>query len=377
MTNYAVIKNGLVLDPSAGINGKHDLVIKDGKTTEIGLAGSIGQNIQSATCIDATDCLVVPGLIDIHTHVFQGATETGIQADLIGVDQGVTTVVDAGSAGANTFAKFVAEVVDKSSTRVLVWLNISSEGLCAGRTELKDLTKLEIGSTVDLIRQYPIIRGIKVRMSSSILGNSGLKPLEIAKKAAREARVPLLVHVGNGPPALGEILDLLDMGDIVTHAFHGKPGGIINDRGELIPQAERALKRGVRFDVGHGTESFSFRTMMRSKAAGVGLSTISTDLYLGNYHGPVCSLSLTLAKFLALGYTLEQVIAAATSEAAKTLGLSDKLGTLAKGRVADISILKLQQGEFDFIDSEKNHLVGQQLLQPIYAIRAGAVFRCK
>jgi len=377
VTSYAVIKNGLVIDPSAGINGKHDLVIKDGKISEIGLAGSIGQNIQSSTCIDATDCLVIPGLIDIHTHVFQGATETGIQADLIGVDQGVTTVVDAGSAGANTFAKFVAEVVEKSSTRVLAWLNISSEGLCAGRTELKDLTKLEIGPTVDLIRQYPIIRGIKVRMSSSILGNNGLEPLKIAKKAAREAKVPLLVHVGNGPPALGDILELLDRGDIVTHAFHGKPGGIVNEQGGLIHQAELALERGVRFDVGHGTASFSFQTMMRCKAAGVRLSTISTDLYLGNYHGPVCSLSLTLAKFLALGYTLEQVIAAATSEAAKALGLSDKLGTLAKGRVADISVLKLQQGEFDFIDSEKNHLVGQQLLQPIYAIRAGAVFRCK
>ena len=377
MNSSLMIQNGTVIDPVSGIFGKYDIAVAGGTIVGIYDAGTAVSEVNGSTIIDAKGCLVTPGLIDIHTHVFHGETETGIRADLVGVDQGVTTLVDAGSAGANNFAKFVADVVDKSVSRVLAWINIAGEGLCAGRTELKDITKLEIGRTVELIQQYPIIRGIKVRMSSSILGSSGLKPLEMAKQAALEAGVPLLVHIGNGPPSLGDILDLLDKGDVVTHAFHGKPGGIISSEGRLILQAERALARGVLFDVGHGTSSFSFQTMIRAKAAGVRLTTISTDIYLGNYHGPVCSLALTLSKFLALGYSLDQVVAALTSEPAKLLGLADQLGALAIGRKADISILSLNKGEFDFVDSENNHLIGHQLIKPRYTIRAGAVLTCK
>lgn len=371
--NTLLIQHGTVIDPASGLNGKYDLVIDDGKIAGIYAAGDAATGKGQVTVINASGCLVTPGLIDIHTHVFPDRTALGIEADRVGVRQGVVAVVDAGSAGACTFARFVDEVADRSVTRVLAWLNIAAAGLCAGNSELTDLNGLDIARTVACIRQYRSIRGIKARMSSSVLGASGIKPLEIAKRAAWEAHVPLMVHIGNGPPALEDILDLLDKGDVVTHAFHGKAGGIFNKNRELIPQARKALDRGVLLDVGHGTSSFSFQTMLQAKAAGVKPHTISTDIYAGNYQGPVYSLMTTLSKFLALGYSLEEVIAASTVRPASLLGLSDCLGTLAVGRPADISIMAVTEGNFDFIDSENCHFSGHRLLQPQYTLRTGKV----
>ncbi|MDU4962008.1 MAG: amidohydrolase/deacetylase family metallohydrolase [Sporomusaceae bacterium] len=378
MKKRIIIRNGVVLDPLSGINAVRDVFVEDGKIIGIGDKGEAIDAASGALVVDADGCLVVPGLIDIHTHVFQTETRTGIRADLVGIDQGVTTLVDAGSAGVDNFNTFKTEIIDNNVTRVLSWLNISRIGLIGHpRTELKDLTNLEIEPVVNLIRQNPAIRGIKARMSSSVLGTNGIRPLEIAKKAAREANVPVMVHVGNGPPGLGDIFDLLDKGDIVTHAFHGKPGGIMSSEHGVLPQAARALERGVLLDVGHGTSSFNFQTMLKAKQAGIHPAAISTDIYLANYNGPVHSLAVTMSKLLALGYPLEQVIAAATLEPAKLLRLDDRIGVLAIGRHADISIVELTQGSFDFSDSDNNHLTGSQLLQPKYTIRAGVLFTCK
>jgi dihydroorotase len=371
-----LIKNGTVVDPSSGMYGRYDVMGSDGKITAIYPNTMDKSATDEIRVIDAEGCIVTPGLIDIHTHVFPQRAVIGIEADQIGVNQGVTTLVDAGSAGADTFAPFVAEVVEKSTTRVLSWLNIAIAGLCGSHSELADLTGINTAYTAEVIRKNPLIRGVKVRMSSSVLGASGLKPLEIAKQVAKEVQLPVMVHVGNGPPALGNILDLLEEGDVVTHAFHGKKGGIFSEKLELIPQAEKALSRKVLFDVGHGTDSFSFQTLKVAKAAGVNPYTISTDLYGKNYHGPVYSLATTMSKFLTLGYSLQEVIAAVTIAPAKVLGLQDSLGVLAVGRSADISILKIVEGEFRFADSVKNCLIGQQLLQPKYTIRLGKVWKC-
>lgn len=371
-----LIQNGTVIDPAEGLHGSYDLAIHEGKILKISPQGSMDATQATAT-IDVKGRFVVPGLIDIHTHVFPGATYLGIEADRVGVCQGVTTVVDAGSTGVNDFDKFIRDVVTKSSTQILAWINIAGDGLCQGRAELSDLANVEIDRTVELIRQYPLIRGIKVRMSSSVLGTSGIKPLLKAKEAAEKARVPLMVHIGNGPPGLGDILALLGKGDIVTHAFHGKRGGILNEEGELIPEAQSALARGVLFDVGHGTSSFSFSTMDRAKRAGVKPYTISTDIYRENYQGPVGSLAATLSKFLALGYSLDEVVALATANPANALGLSGSHGSLAIGRRADVTILNLAEGSFDFVDAEGSHLAGRQLLHPQCTIRAGKVLTCK
>lgn len=376
MEKTILIRNGVVIDPASGINGKYDLVISHGLVAGINAPDKTYIDTGDLTVLDAADCLITPGLIDLHTHIFPIRTSLGIGADTVGIEQGVTALVDAGSAGAGTFAVFVDEVVNKSVTQVLAWLNIADAGLCLGLSELQDLSKLDIARTVACIQQYrPFICGIKVRMSSSVLGASGIKPLEIAKKAANQAHIPLMVHIGNGPPALGDILDLLEQGDVVTHAFHGKDGGIFNKASELIPQAQRAVKRGVLLDVGHGLSSFSFTTMLKAKAIGLRPHTISTDIRLENYRGPVHSLAMTLSKFLAIGYSLEDVVTAATMMPAKVLGLSGCLGSLVIGQPANVSVMTIAQGEFDFTDAENRHLTGIQLLQPKYAIRRGKVWR--
>lgn len=373
MAEEFMITNGIVIDPGSQLYGAYHILVRAGKIVEIS-SGSAGE--YPGKIIDAAGCIITPGLIDLHTHVFPGQAIIGIAADQIGVKQGVSVVVDAGSAGTANFAAFVRDVVTPSKTRVFSWLNIASAGLCAGRSELKEIDNIDTAYTAEFIKKNPLIRGIKVRMSRSVLGASGLKPLEKAKQVAKAVKLPVMVHIGNGPPALGDILDLLENGDIVTHAFHGKNGGIFDDKIGLIPQAQKALARGVLFDVGHGTESFSFNTLQKAKRAGVHPYTISTDLYGQNYHGPVYSLATTMSKVLALGYSLQEVIAAVTKAPAKVLGLEASLGALAVGRNADISILQLFDEECLFIDSENQQLVGRQLLRPKFTIQSGEVLKC-
>lgn len=370
-----LIKNGTVIDPSQGLKGRYALGVKDRTVFSLFASGATAQFPEAKETLDVADCIVTPGLIDLHTHVFEGGAALGIHADTVGVRQGVTTVVDAGSSGVDTFAKFLSGVVVQNTTEVLAWLNIARDGLFSSLSELADLSNLAPGESVDLIRQDKRIRGIKVRMSSSVVKESGIQPLEVARGAAREAGVPLLVHVGNAPPALAEILDRLDRGDVVTHAFHGKPGGILDNRRELIPQARAALARGVSFDVGHGTSSFSFKTMQRARELGVLPYSISTDIYQRNVNGPVFSLAATMSKFLALGLSLEEVVGATTLAPARILGLDGSLGTLKPGTVADMTVFALKDGPVDFIDSEGNHLHADRQIQVKYTIKSGRIIR--
>ncbi len=370
-----MIKNGTVINPATGINGRYDVGIADGKIAALVPGGQDGSTFTARETLDASGLLVTPGLIDIHVHVFQAGAQLGIDADTVGVRQGVTTVVDAGSAGVDNFAQFVSQIVERKETEVLAWLNIARQGLAEGLAELSDPGNLAPAETGALIRQNPLIRGIKVRMSSSVVGQSGIQPLLIAKEAAREAQVPLFVHVGNAPPALGDILDLLEEEDVVTHAFHGKPGGILDPQGELIPQAARALERGVRFDVGHGTASFSFQTMIKARRLKIAPYSISTDIYEKNFSGPVHSLTMTMSKFLALEFPLGQVIEAVTWAPARILGLQQRLGSLALGRAADISILRLEEETVVFVDAENDRLPGKQVFRALYTIKAGRVVR--
>lgn len=378
MTTDLLIQGGWVIDPSQSINGRYDIAISGGRIAALAEPGRLPAEIGGATqTLDASGTIVTPGLIDLHAHVFPGRTPLGIEADRVGVEQGVTTLVDAGSAGARTFATFLDEAVKPAETRVLAFLNIAGEGLCGGLSELADMDRLTPGEAVALIREQPLIRGIKARMSASVVRENGIKPLLVAKEAAREVGCPLMVHIGNAPPALPEILRELDAGDVVTHAFHGKTGGILDDRGRLIPEAEKALARGVLFDVGHGTSSFSFRTMRQARALGLAPHTISTDIYRQNAAGPVHSLTTTMTKFLALGFSLEEVIAACTVAPAAVLRMTDEIGTLRPGAVADLSLLELTNVPVVLTDSEREQLTAEESVTAKLTIKAGKVLTCR
>lgn len=371
-----LVKNGYVIDPGNKMKGKFDIAIDNGKILGIYQPNTFSE-YSTENVLDVSDCIVVPGLIDLHVHVFPIKTVLGISADHVGVNKGVTTVVDAGSTGVSCINSFIDEVVKKNITRVLLWINVASPGLCEGLSELADLKNIELEKLEEVIKEHgQVIRGIKVRMSSSVVKNNGIKPLEIAKKFAQKVKLPLMVHIGNPPPDLNDILSLLEAGDVVTHAFHGKKGGILDEDGKLILEAENALKRGVLFDVGHGTSSFSFKVMKRARDLGIVPHTISTDIYLDNITGPVYSLVTTMTKFIALGYSLEEVIKATTSMPAKVLRMEQEIGSIKEGNIADISILKWNQSPIKLVDSEGEEIVAEKFLLPLYTIKSGKVLKC-
>ena len=185
-----------------------------------------------------------------------------------------------------------------------------------------------------------------------------------------------MVHVGNGPPELGDILDILDKGDVLTHAFHGKKGGIFQED-EILPAARQALNRGVLFDVGHGKSSFSIQTVNKALRSGIKPYSISTDIHLANINGPVYSLTTTLSKLLALQLSLNEVIAAATVVPASILRMEHEIGSLQVGRIADMSVLTMEEGVFEFVDAENEAFTGRQLLKAIFTIKAGKVLKCR
>jgi dihydroorotase len=368
-----VVRHGRVIDPVFGRDGFYDIAIDNGTITDI--VPSQAAPLLGDTVLDASGCIVSPGFIDLHVHVYENDTYLGINADRVGVEQGVTTIVDAGSSGSATFLNFLHNHASRKKTNVLAWLNISEDGLCKGNAELSDLTKLKPDETSRMIQEYAAIRGIKIRMSKSVVGDSGIRPLVMAKQVAKSANVPVMVHIGNAPPDLKDILNLLDQGDVVTHAFHGKPGGIISGNGQLIPAAEAALRRGVLFDVGHGTSSFSFDTMHKAKALGIKPHSISTDIYKTNIEGPVHSLAVTMSKLLEVGFSVPDVISWVTEAPAKILGLQNELGSLALGTVADITIVRLVERSIELVDSEGFTVKGARVFEPVYTIKSGRVFR--
>ncbi|GED34230.1 amidohydrolase/deacetylase family metallohydrolase [Brevibacillus centrosporus] len=378
-----LVQGGRVIDPSQSLNGLYDLAIREGRVVGLYEKQQAGEKqplpypIEANETINAEGCLVTPGLIDLHAHVFPTQTFLGVEADRVGVEQGVTTVVDAGSTGIGAFDAFLEEAVRPSVTRILAFLNISGDGLCKGGGELGDMSRLTPREAAALIREQPLLRGIKARMSSSVVKHNGIRPLHVAKEAAREAGVPMMVHIGNAPPRLAEVLALLDRGDVVTHAFHGKAGGMFDEGGELIAEAQDALDRGVLFDIGHGESSFSFRTLRLAQEKGVAPHVISTDVHRRNLDGPVHSLTHTLTKFLANGYPLEAIVAACTSAPARILGMENEIGTLKPGACADVTILQLRKEPTRLTDCEKETIETSERLVAHQVITSGKVLTCK
>ncbi|MFB5195859.1 amidohydrolase/deacetylase family metallohydrolase [Neobacillus sp. KR4-4] len=370
-----IIKNGYVVDPEAATIEKKEIGILRGKFADPSLVKSHGGQVDY---INANAAFVAPGFIDIHTHVFKDYTDLGVEADKIGISQGVTTIVDAGSTGINHYETFRQQVIETSETEVLAFLNISKEGLCNGRAELANMDDLmEIIEATNIFETQSSIIGLKARMSGSVVKDNGIQPLLHARKLADALNVPIMVHIGNPPPLIEEILPLLKKGDIVTHAFHGKQKNkIITSHQTLIPEAVNCLDRGVLFDVGHGTASFSFATLSIYKEKYQYPFSISSDLHIRNYEKPVGSLMQTMSKIRGLGFSLLEVVEAVTIKPAKTLHLIEQ-GTFAYGTRADVTLFYEKEMCTELIDSEGYPLIVEKVIEPYITIRAGRkVFEC-
>lgn len=331
-----LIKNGLLVSP---VNGHRrdqgDILVKNGKIEKIGtdLEAEEGMEV-----VDAAGCIVTPGFIDIHTHCYPKAF-LGLAPDTLGIERGTTTILDAGSSGADNYEDFRENYIDKCKTKVFTLLNISKEGLIHGH-ELDAPEKIDIPALEKTLEKYgDNIVGLKARASASVVGGMGLKPIAIAAETAKRLGKPLMVHVGNYPPALTEVLNLLDKDDVVTHAYHGKKGGILTEEGHIIPEAIQARERGVLFDIGHGVASFSLKVFQKALAEGFDCDLIGTDLHVENYEGPVYNLAAVLSKVIGCGEPLEDAVEKCTSAPARHYGLTG-LGELTPGAIADFNIME-------------------------------------
>jgi dihydroorotase len=369
-----LIKGGRVVDPSQKLSAVRDVAIAGAKVARI--AETIDP-AEARQTIDAAGRLVTPGLIDCHVHVYDGVGAYGIPVDPSCIARGVTTVLDAGSAGAHTFPAFRKHVINVADTRVYALLNISVVGLTTYSRdnpygELLELRYVNPKLAVRVIEQNrDAILGLKIRISEDITGERDLKVLGLAKEAADAARLPLMVHIGNSHSPLGAILGMLGKGDVVTHCFHGRANGILDDKGRVLAEVKAAVAKGVNLDVGHGAGSFSWDVAEKALKQDLLPGTISSDVHHFNVYGPVFDLATTLSKFLHLGLSLEQVIERATSNPGRVFGFPKGLGTLKEGTEADVAVFSLAEGDFTFVDAHGQKRRGQKKLVPVATVKAG------
>jgi dihydroorotase len=372
-----LIKGGTLIDPAQGIHAAKDVAFSDGKVAAV---ESDLSKEQAHMVVDAGGKVVAPGMIDLHVHVFAGVSHFGIEPDPTCLARGATTVVDAGSAGADTFPGFRKYIIDMSQTRILAQLNISSQGMLTkeiGEFEIPEYANVDKACAM-IEAHRDVILGVKVRLTrdSIVSERAGMIPLERARAAADAAGLPIMVH----PQAawcdsLDDILKLMGEGDILTHCYHGFDCGILDNEGKVRKSVYEALERGVHFDVGHGSGSFVWDVVESALAQGVQPQTISSDLHVYNLHGPVYDLASVVTKFLHLGFSLDEALAKVTTVPAQTIGMVDQIGTLKPGAWGDAVVFELRQGEFRLTDAAGKVREGRQRLEPVTVVKGGKVYR--
>ncbi len=373
MSHSLILRGGRVIDPAQKIDGVMDVAFADGKVARV------GPNLPAdgATEIrDVSGMIVVPGLIDLHTHVYWGGTSLGIDAEDFCRRSGVTTAIDTGSAGPGNFMGFRKHVIERSEVRILAFLHVSFAGIYAfsPRVMVGESEEIRLMAPLDAVEvanaNRDLIVGIKVRVGLHASGRSGTVPLDIALEAAEESGLPLMCHIDHPPPSYEEVVGRLRPGDILTHAFRPFPNTPATAQGTVKRAVLDARARGVMFDIGHGKGSFAFKTARAMLANGFPPDTISSDVHLLCINGPAFDQVTTMSKFLCLGMPLGDVIAASTVNAATALRRPE-LGTLKPGSVGDATILSVRQGQFDYVDVVGEHMTGDRRILSEGVVIAG------
>ncbi|WOI57851.1 amidohydrolase/deacetylase family metallohydrolase [Palleronia sp. LCG004] len=326
-----------------------------------------------ARVVDLNGAYLSPGWCDLHVHVWHGGTDISIRAAEAGRGTGVTAMADAGSAGEASFHGLREYVIDPSAETIKAFLNIGSIGLvaCNRVPELIDWRSIDIDRTLAVIEaNRDVICGIKVRASGVIVGSWGITPAKIAKRVAEMTNLPLMVHVGEPPPLIDEVFDILSEGDIVTHCFNGKPAGSIRDTPALFAQAQELAARGIRMDIGHGGASFNFETARVSIADGLRPFSISTDLHRVSIVSPVYDMANTMSKLLAVGLPFDDVVEASTNAPRSILGLGGAEGA-TPGQLADFTAFDLADTAIEVLDSQGNSMVMDRVFEPRATIMGG------
>jgi dihydroorotase len=378
-----VIKGGDLLDPSQKLRGKRDIGMRFGKIE------AIEADIPAARAnrvLDAAGKTVLPGLVDLHSHVYPYGSAIGIPADELVPYQASTTVVSAGDAGANNFAGLRRHVAAQTRSRLFAFVHIANNGLSG--FPVPELFNIDYADPAlcarALAENTDIAIGVKVRMSENVINQNGLEPLKRAIAACEMAGTKgrVMCHIGGvqSRALMSQILDTLRPGDIVTHCYSGAPNNagqqtnIVED-GKLLPAALNAKKRGVLFDIGHGGGSFDYTVCEAALQQGFTPDIISSDIHTYSVNSPGKPfLPWVMSKFLNLGMPLEQVVALATAAPAKAIGRVAKLGTLQVGAPADLSMVEIVEGPVDFVDTRQNTRKGQRWIKPMQTVKAGRPF---
>ncbi len=405
-----VLKGARVIDPANGADGILDVAVADGKIAAVGADLPVPPG---AMRLDLAGAIVTPGLIDTHAHIYEHVTgDFGLNADMVGVRGGVTTVVDQGGPSALTFNGFKQFIVEPSRSRVLCFISSYLAGGLLGHryVDLYGPSGINVGAIVKTAREHPeLIKGIKAHAEPGGFSRWGLEALKLGKQAGRELGLPTYVHLGtlwpqkegttvNPREIIEQVVPLLDAGDVLAHPFTRYPSGFVAADGSIHPLVFEALAKGVTIDVGRGAH-FSFDNARAVLAAGILPTTLGADLHGYNikfpdggrwYRGmftdteemePPEDAALpfstpygihhAMSEMMALGVTLPQVVAMATMNAAKMLRMEDKIGTLKPGMDADISVFRILNGEWTLRDSNGKEVVANQLLHPESVVRAG------
>jgi len=390
VSHQLILKNCHVLDPGQGIDRQADIAISDGRIAAIedSLPEAHGAQVLDAS---GDGRYVVPGLVDLHAHVAHGGTTPGVgmgccDADEIGIRSGVTTVLDAGSVGIANAGVFPAYILPGARTRVLFYLNV---GTFAHSTknpaDVNSLDEIDLAGIASCVEANPgVVSGMKLRLVGPFVAKAGERVSDAAKEAARTAGVPLMVHIGDLSASRGEpdpdvdkrmlaiteyLIGQLDAGDILTHLCTPSVGGVGRSGAQLDPLLKAARDRGVILDSALGMGNFGYQVAREQYDRGLVPDTISSDLTLGGqtFH----SLMECMAKFMAIGYSLADVVRMTTVNAAAAAGLAAEAGAVAVGRTADITILDVTEGNFRFTDTRKEAFSGHYGISPVQTVRAG------
>lgn len=344
-------------------------ILVDGR----GRISALGPNLDasgSVRRVEGHGAWISPGWIDLHAHVWHGGTDISVRPQLCGMERGVTTIVDAGSAGEANFHGFREYIIEPSRERIKAFLNLGSIGLvaCNRVSELSDIRSIDIDRIIACYQENrEHIVGLKVRASHVITGSWGVTPVKLGKKIAKILKVPMMVHVGEPPALYDEVLEILGPGDIVTHCFNGKAGSSIIEDEDLFELAERCAGEGIRLDIGHGGASFSFRVAEVAIARGLLPFSISTDVHLRSMNQSVWDLGTTMSKLLSVGMPFEKVVEAVTQAPASVIRLPmDNL--LSVGARAEFTLFDLIDSELRVFDSLGAEAHLNRLFEPRYAV---------
>jgi dihydroorotase len=356
-----LIKGGRVMDPSRKFDQVSDVAIRGGKIA------AVQPNIAASTAaqtIDASGKLVVPGLIDIHTHAGREKEDPALC-----LADGVTSLVDAGSHGSDHVDDAVA-IAKAAPNRMRVLINISKKGVIA-EGDLMDIANVDVAATRAAIERHrDVIVGIKARLSKNVAGKNDVQALTLAQQIAKPLNIPIMIHMGQTVSPLPAILAVLKPGDIVTHMYAPPPNGIFGDDGKLRPEVAAARKRGIWFDFGNGrVDHWTWAIAEHAMQERVFPDTFSTDWGQAARADQVFDFGTVMSKFLLLGMPLDRVIACVTSNAANTFPAFKGLGMVRVGSPADLAIMEIRQGSFEFEDNYKGKRTGRLKL-----VTTGSVF---